>query len=151
MKQITLTRGMFAIVDDADFDTLQKYNWQMHKHGYATRKKGLGHISMHREIMNPPSGFDVDHINGNKLDNRRANLRICSRHENTFNQGLRSNNNSGYKGVSWRKQERKWIAQIQANGKRKTIGYFDSAIEAARAYDNAAIEAYGEYARLNFK
>lgn len=92
----------------------------------------------------------VDHINRDRSDNRRSNLRLCSLAENNRNGSIRSNNNSGFKGVSWDKARGKWQAGIGLNGTRKALGRFDSAEDAARAYDAAALANYGEFAALNF-
>ena len=92
----------------------------------------------------------MDHINGNRNDNRRSNLRICSAKENTRNQKLRSNNTTGYKGVSYDQRRKKYIASITVDYKSKFLGYFSDPIEAALKYDQAAILLFGEYARPNF-
>lgn len=92
----------------------------------------------------------VDHINHNKLDNRRCNLRICTETQNNMNKCFDSRNTSGYKGVSWHKSARKWFAYIRFNKQRLNIGFFDDPVEAAHAYDDAARIYHGEYAHLNF-
>ena len=92
----------------------------------------------------------VDHINGNPLDNRKSNLRICTNAENQRNRGVNKNNTSGYKGVCWAKQNKKWKARIKHNGKLIHLGYYKDKEEAARAYDKKAKELHGEYAYLNF-
>lgn len=153
-KMIPLTRGKFALVDDEDFDWLSQWKWHIHT-GYAARvlPKFLGKrkvIWMHREIAKTPDGMDTDHINLNKLDNRRENLRACSHSENKRNQGPQSNNASGRRGVHFNKWDRKWQARIKANGKNIHLGSFDSADEAALAYDAAARKYFGEFANLNF-
>lgn len=107
-------------------------------------------MSMHRFIMDAPKGQQVDHINGNKLDNRKSNLRICSHSENLRNQRKPKDNKSGFKGVSWHKGAKRWCAEIRSNGKRHHLGYFDTAEDAAKAYDIAATLIHGDYARLNF-
>ena len=104
---------------------------------------------MHREIANTPDGYETDHIDGNKLNNTRANLRICTHAENHRNVGLRSTNTSGYKGVSFYKRYNRWRARIWANDRLVFLGYFDSALEAACAYNNSAMLHYGEFAWLN--
>lgn len=150
--------GRFAIIDEDDAHIVDPYRWCCDSLGYFRRKrragegKGFSSVLMHREILNAPAGVDVDHINGDPSDNRRANLRVATRSQNRVNTGLQSNNTSGYKGVSWRVKHQKWqaaISRIEPRGMR-FLGHFDSAIEAARAYDAAAIELYGEFARLNF-
>lgn len=106
---------------------------------------------LHRVIMNAPPGVEVDHINGDTLDNRRCNLRLCMRRENGRNQKPQMGRSSQYKGVSWRKQCQKWSAQIKVDGKQIHLGLFNEEVEAARAYDQAARELHGEFARLNFQ
>jgi hypothetical protein len=153
-KRIELTQGKVAIVDDDDFKFLMQWYWYYSKGGYAVRNGYVGNkrgtIYMSCEIMKSPSGSDVDHISRNKLDNRKENLRICSRIENMANTSKHKNNTSGYKGVSWHKASKKWLANISIEYKRIHLGLFDSPIEAARAYDKAAKESRGNYAILNF-
>ncbi len=99
------------------------------------------------EVSKPHSGEVVDHINGDKLDNRRANLRNCLRVQNTWNQGISRNNTSGYKGVQ--RSGRRWVARIGIGNTRVHLGVFDSARDAATAYNQAAFKAWGRFARLN--
>jgi hypothetical protein len=106
-------------------------------------------VLMHRVITNAQTGMSVDHINGNKLDNRRANLRLCNSSENSRNRSLASINTSGYKGVTWHKQTQKWQAQIEVNGRNIHLGLHQSVILAAIAYNNAALKYFGEFAKLN--
>ncbi len=166
MKEIKLTKGLIAIVDDCDFDLLIRFYWNAQQHPntyYATRgfyiatSSGCKHyaVLMHRQILglDPEDSRDVDHINKYGLDNRRENLRICSRSENMYNQGIRSNNSSGFKGVYFYKEHRyarPWQAFITVAKRRKHIGYFASALEAAIAYDENALKLHGEFASLNF-
>ena len=114
------------------------------------RERSRTSLPMHRLIMDAPKGMDIDHINGNPLDNRKSNLRICTRAENMRNRGAQKNNTSGYKGVGWCKHRKKWHAQIKHNGKQIYIGRYKDKEEAARAYDAKAKELHGEYAHLNF-
>jgi hypothetical protein len=150
MKEIQLTRDKIAIVDDDMFEELSKYKWYYHHTGYATR---LSHpkIYMHRIVACSPEGMDTDHANGNKLDNRRENLRVCTCSENHRNRVAYHNNTSGYKGVYWRKQSHKWMAQINVNRKFLYLGLFDSPEEAARFYDLAALAYFGDFANTNFE
>ena len=152
MKTIALINGGEALVDDEDFDRLNFYQWHNNK-GYAYRheyrkgkKKG---IFMHREIMRPPDSLEVDHKYGNTLDNRKANLRLCTHRENMQNQKKVAGCSSRYKGVTWHKQMSKWMARIYCNYKPIQLGYFDSEVEAARKYNEAALSLYGAFARLN--
>jgi len=155
MKEIALTQGFIAIVDDADYEWLVKRKW-FYSAGYAARKSGrvLGKsklIYMHREIIQAPDGIEVDHIRtGETLDNRRENLRLCTTAQNQYNRKIQANNSSGFKGVHWQKQKQKWCAQIKLHSHSIYIGYFDTAETAAQAYDQKARELFGEFARTNF-
>jgi hypothetical protein len=153
MKEIPLTKGKSAIVDDCDFEYYSKFNYYINSEGYAIREVWNGgnkiRLRMHREITNAPEGMDVDHINGDRVDNRRENLRLCTRSENLMNSRKRDNKSSKYKGVSFFKPVKMWRAYYQLNGRQKTIGYFRDEICAALAYNEAAIATYGEFARLN--
>ena len=156
MKEIQLTRGKVAIVDDDIFEELSKHKWWCSGNGYATRDSSLclgerTTIRLHREVLQTPDGMETDHINGDRLDNRRENLRVCKRSENSKNQKKRADNISGYKGVSWSKPNRKWRATIMMDYKTVHLGYFDDKQVAARAYDEAACKLYGEFARTNFQ
>lgn len=157
-KHIPLTQGKFAIVDDGDFGWLSKRKWCAiftGRHWYAVRtvrKNGKWTTNwMHRLILNTPVGMDSDHINHDGLDNRRANLRICTKSQNSYNQRKRQRPaSSRFKGVCWHKAARKWLARIGHNRKRIYLGSYDSELEAAQAYDRAALEHFGEYALTNF-
>jgi hypothetical protein len=152
VKEIPLTQGRVAIVDDADYEMLSRFKW-LYGDRYAVRRARCGvrwvTVLMHREIMQPLDGMQVDHINGDKLDNRRCNLRIVTSSQNKCNCGVQANNTSGFKGVSLSKPTGKWVANIKKHGKLHFLGYFPTAIEAARAYNRAAQEMHGEFARLN--
>lgn len=155
-RKIPLTQGKYTIVDDADYEWLSQYNWQVDSDGYAVRsargeERSNGcKVRMARAIMKAPKGKQVDHINGDRLDNRRLNLRSCTNAENTRNGSHHRTNTSGYKGVYWNKREKKWRAHIRANNIHIHLGYFKSVIEGAKAYDVAAKKYFGEFARLNF-
>jgi len=122
MKPIPLTQGKFALVDDEDYPNLIKYKWQ-YNNGYA--KRGVNTIRMSRYILGVSLFQEVDHINRDKLDNRRKNLRIATRAENVRNVSKRKDTNNQYKGVHFLKNRNKWIARIQINKKRIHSGYFD--------------------------
>src|SRR3990167_9599874 len=126
--QILIAGGNYALIDKNDYTLVSKIKWHLNSYGYATGKtpRGDGHktIFMHRIIVNAPKGADTDHINGNTLDNRRSNLRICKHIENCRNQKIRKNNTSGVKGVYLRKDTKKWEAKIGNKYKMLTIGIF---------------------------
>lgn len=150
-KEIKLTQNRIALVDDEDYDEVIKYNWYYAK-GYAVRRNydggADGTIYLHREIAKTPSDMFTDHINRNKLDNRKENLRICTKSQNRANIGHLHSNTSGYKGVFI--SNGRWRAQITVNKCRIELGYFDDPKSAAIAYDNAAKLYLGEFAGLNF-
>ncbi len=154
VKLIPLTQGKFAIVDDDDYEHLNKYKWcalKTHNNKfYAVRRKNNKTIIMHRQIMNVPEGLVVDHIDGNGLNNRKNNLRICTQAQNIHNSRPRRNRSSKYKGVFWDKVNKKWSTNIRKGDKRIYLGGFDDEIEAALAYDRKAAELFGEFAYLNF-
>ena len=156
MKKIALTRGVFAKVDDGDFNRLNVFNWYVQEDVRsgkfrAARKSGGVVIYLHREILVAPRGVQVDHVNGDTLDNRRKNLRLCTHKENNRNKGLKSTNKSGYKGVYFHSKSGKWSAQIRVNYKAIYLGLFNNKIDAAKAYDKAALDNFGQFASLNFK
>jgi hypothetical protein len=176
-RLISLTKGLFAIVSPQDYDRLAVFKWYADKRDntwYANRwtrskanPKKQYRVRMHREVMSlpavnavepsngevlcPPDFLFVDHQNHNGLDNRRSNLRIATLAENGCNKRkTTSSSTSRFKGVCWAKREGKWRVQGRLNGKQKIIGYFDNELDAARAYDGWAIEAFGQFAALNF-
>lgn len=147
MKFIPLTKGYFAIVDDDDYARLAVFKWHVNK-GYACRTNRK--ISMHRVVLNNfDMSMDIDHVNGNKSDNRKANLRIASRTLNLINRPGRGGT-STFKGVSWSWRQRRWRAQISVNRRKIYLGYFLDEVEAAMAYDAAAKQHCGEFAWTNF-
>lgn len=147
-KHIPLTKGRYAVVDEVDYDHLMQHSWYCDGRGYASRSTRNGEQKMHRAIMNAPVGVEVDHINLDKIDNRRANLRLASRQENACNQAIQRNNTSGFKGVSKNRQG-KWFAQIMARGKHYNLGGFASIEDARDAYASAAKRLHGEFHRIN--
>jgi hypothetical protein len=145
---------LFTLVDDKDFEKINSHKWHLikgksHKLGYAVSKINGKNVYMHRFIINPPKNKEVDHINIDSLDNRRSNLRICTKRENQSNTAILSSNTTGYKGVGYRAYCNLYRATIMINRKQKALGYFKTAREAATAYNNAAKELFGEFARLN--
>lgn len=162
MEEIILTRGRVAIVDDEDFEEISKYKWYCDATGYAVREQSLGNskskmVRMHRIVNKTPDGLETDHINGNKLDNRKENLRNCNHAENSRNT-KKKNGSSVYKGVHLATRRSKkngiiwhsWLAEIKKDKKYYFIGYFKIESDAAKAYDKKAIELHGEFVRLNF-
>lgn len=148
MKQIPLTQGFVALVDDEDYPVLRQIEWCAARRPHTTYARNASTL-MHRLILSGPDG-DVDHRNGNGLDNRRANLRVTTRRLNNANARPRSGS-SAFKGVSWDAARARWTAGISAGGgKRRSLGRFDDEQEAALAYDQAARDAYGAFAALNF-
>ncbi len=153
---IELTKNQQAIVDIDDYKTISQYSWFFNKGGYAETvdsKNNRKHYLMHRFIMSSPRNKEVDHINGNKLDNRKINLRHCTRQENGRNVTKKTGTSSVYKGVSLNIQRGKykyWFAAIKKDKKAYSIGTFKTEIQAAMAYDIWAKELFGEFAKLNF-
>lgn len=159
MKTIKLTKGLYAKVDDEDFERLNKYKWCAARNSSksniyyaitAVKKDGkYKNVKMHRLLLNPPEGDVCDHINGDGLDNRKINLRSASNQQNAANRKqLGNNNTSGFKGVFWEKG-RYWAARIQVKGKNIRLGFFKTKEEAAMAYNEGAKKYYGNFARLN--
>ena len=150
MRKIELTKGQFTLVDDNDFEWLNQFKWSCQKgNKYAARRTNNRIIYMHRFIVNCPEKKEVDHINGNGLDNQRNNLRIVTSHQNHFNHKLIKTNKTGYHGVYWDKQMEKWGVGISIQGKHKALGYYNNIKEAASTYNKAAILYRGDFARLN--
>ena len=161
MKEINLSQGKFcknrgkyvALVDDEDYELLNQFRWCANKIGntfYAIRNiviDGKHKVQyMHGDIMN---GKGIDHIDHNGLNNQKSNLRFCTKRENSMNQRKMENASSIYKGVTFNKRDRNWIAQIMINGKNIRLGCFISETEAAKAYNTKAIALFCEFANLN--
>jgi hypothetical protein len=153
-KKIALTQNQSALVDAADFDWLNQWNWCAQwavkvKSFYAVRNDPPRQISMAREILRCKAKEQADHRNHDTLDNRRKNLRKLTTPQNNWNQGIRSTNTSGRIGVCWHKDRQKWRADIRVKKKVTFLGYFSSIEDATRARDEAARKSRGELAVLN--
>jgi hypothetical protein len=164
--KLQTNNGYFYEIDEEDAEIVGLYNW----YGWKSRRRNSNgeikfhsayivanhyhdntntRIFMHRVIMNVPNGIEIDHVNGDGLDNRKINLRLCSRGQNNKNVSKRIDNRSGFKGVKWHKQFKKWHARIKNNGKRYSLGLYETKTEAAIAYNKAASTLHGDFARLN--
>lgn len=158
-KKIKLSENIFAIVDDFDYEYLSEFKWYLHNAGYAVRDQYLGRVNgkkkkkcilMHRVINDTPDNMHTDHKNGNKLDNRKENLRACTMGQNMCNVKARTNKvHSKYKGVSWDYKNKKWHVKITKDKKTINLGRFISEVEAGVAYNKAALKHFGEFALLN--
>lgn len=156
-KEIELTQGYVALVDDEDYELVSQFKWCAQRIGerlvYAVTSVRRGRrrtaLQMHRLIARPPSGIAIDHANHDGLDNRRANLRVCTRSQNCANRVAPCNNKSGFKGVSWYKRDGRWRACITIDGKNKHLGCFDAPEMAALAYNEVAAGHFGQFACLN--
>lgn len=157
-KAMKLNNGAECVVDDADCAFLMQWVWQIDSKGYAVRTVHLGKvdgnhrktsIKMHRLLTAAPSGYQVDHVNGDKLDNRKKNLRICTNSQNQMNGASYRGSSSKFRGVSYRKRDKLWVAQIQKDKKKHHIGQFECEKDAALAYNAKAKHLFGEFVRLN--
>jgi len=156
-KEITLSRGLVTIVDDWNYDWLNSFRWCCDNYGYASRNHWAAGgerttIHMHRLILKleKGDGEQGDHINHDRLDNREVNLRVCSHAENTRNQKAQTRTTSSrFKGVCWSKEKNRWIAQIYYERKPVYLGRFKVETAAAQAYDNAALQYFGDFACTN--
>lgn len=155
MKEIQLTRGMVAFIDDEDFKIVSAHSWNCIKTDidglfYAGTNVGSRNartvLYMHKLLM---GGKLIDHINGNGLDNRRSNLRFCTHAQNCANKNKKSGTSSKYKGVFWYKRDSKWRSFIQKEGKKYFLGNFEKEVDAAIAYNLKAKELFGDFAKLN--
>jgi hypothetical protein len=155
-KTIPLTLGQMARVDAEDYEALACFKWQALwspdvRSFYAGRSAQHGVRQMHRVILGLTvgDGLKVDHINHDTLDNRRENIRVATNAENCRNQRIRSDNKTGFRGVVWREEMQKYRAHIRTNGVRVNLGHFDTAEDAALAYNAAAIKHHGAFALIN--
>jgi hypothetical protein len=139
MEWLHIKDDIYAVVDDEDYNALVEYNWRLNS-GYAIRNQNKKRIPMSHHIMNPPEGMTVDHINGHRLDNRKENLRVCTKQQNLQNRIMRRGT-SKYKGVRWNKLRKKWQAAL--------VVECDTEEYAAKMYNELARLAYGDYAKLN--
>lgn len=155
---IPLVYGGVTLVDREDANTFKSLKWTgkrldgmttLYAYCRITENGRRRHLLLYREITKAPKGTHVDHINHDTLDNRRSNLRVCSVSENCMNQKEARSNKSGYKGVCWKKDRSKWASQICVNRRVMCLGYFSDPECAARAYDEAAIMHFGEFALTN--
>ena len=153
-KVVTQTK-----VDDSDFEFLSKHKWRIHKLKYTSYARTTCHVSygktytlyLHQLLMKPPEGFITDHIDRDGLNNQRSNLRLATRSQNKANQKKHWKGTSKYKGVSWCSRDKVWTVRIKCTSKTINLGNFKDEIEAAKAYDIAAISFFKEFANLNFK
>ena len=157
MKKIKLTQNKFALVSNEDYEYLNQWKWCAHrdrKTFYAVRTVSKGDrkyktICMHQVIAERMGIKNPDHADTNGLNNQRSNLRAATRSQQGANRNKGKNNTSGYKGVSWHKRDKKWVSRIKISGKLIHLGNFDDIKDAAKAYNEAAIKYFGEFAVLN--
>lgn len=151
MRTLKLTKNKVAILDDEDYELFKNQKWTLGNNGYAYRNYRNGREPyLHRLILQAPKGIYVDHKNGDKLDNRRENIRLCTQRQNAANQQMQTRpKSSKYKGVYWSRTNNHWIAQIKFNGKMNYLGWFRTEHQAALVYDLWAKDIFGEFAKLN--
>lgn len=152
IRSIQLTKGAFAVVDEEDFSLVDGLNWHLNPYGYAAGKTracdGRRTVLMHRLILDAPSRCIVDHINGDRLDNRKANLRLVTKSINTQKGDRPARAGSGYRGVY--RDGNKWAARARLNYRFHYLGAFDAPEEAAAVYDQFVLTHFGEHATINF-
>jgi hypothetical protein len=156
MKEVKLTKGKVSLVDDDDFGRVSKFKWHANWNNYNWYAKrsftGGRQESLHHFIFGVGNGVMLDHINGESLDNRKSNLRICNKMQNAGNSRKRIDGcSSKYKGVGWNKRTHRWIVRIRMGGERKYIGSFLNEDDAGRAYDAEASKYFGVFSRPNFR
>lgn len=155
LAYVPLTKGYEAIINAADVPLVKEYNWSAcvrSRSVYAVRTDNTGltprKVLLHRLLMSEPQGLEIDHRDGNGLNNRRKNLRSATHSENTYNRRVNKNNTSGLKGVYWYKRAQKWMARIGVNGNREYLGLFETPEEAHAAYCAASRKLHGEFGRV---
>lgn len=150
MKKLPLSQGKYALVDDEDFEFLNKWHWSYSRHhtsgGTVLRNDKGKMIKLHRQIMGAKSGQQVDHINRDRLDNRRSNLRFCDNSQNRANSKIRKDNQSGYAGVHFNKDKKKWQAILYFHSKKYFLGYFTDKNNAIKARQEAESKIFKDYA-----
>ncbi len=158
MIKIPLSQNKFALIDDEDLGVVSLFKWCVRKrdnilyaHTWINLNGKDTSLKMHRLIMNAKPDKDLDHKDGDGLNNQKHNLRFCTVAQNAMNKFGNKNSSSQYKGVSWSKRNKNWVASIQTNHKSIYLGSFKSEIEAAQAYDTKAIELFGEFAKINLE
>lgn len=159
MKEMFLTKGQIALIDDEDFEKLSQWSWYAHSNpvsntSYAARGTFINYKNklylMHRQILGiTDPKISVDHADGNGLNNQKSNLRICTHSQNMCNTSKRKNTTSRFKGVSWCSDRNKWEVEVRVDNKRLRVGRYENEIEAALAYNVTASFAHREFARLN--
>ena len=151
---LQLTQNKWAVIDEQDWEKVKDHTWHTEiarKTFYATTSINGRSVRMHRLIMDPGKGEIVDHRDGNGLNNRRSNLRVCNNSQNLRNRGLPASNKTGFKGVYKPKDRKKYTAQIKTDSKSLYLGSFSDPVDAAKAYDAAARAIFGEFAMTNKK
>lgn len=149
MREIKLTRGAVALVDDEDFERVNQHKWFLQSRGYAARMKNRKMILMHRFIMNTPVGMETDHKDRVRLNNQKHNLRTCTTAENSHNTVAHAKGSSGYKGVCKCPTTGQWMCRIKTGGKSVWLGRFDKKEDAALRYNKEAVRLHGEFAYQN--
>ena len=149
-KHLPTSNGLFILIDDGDFDRASQHSWPLNAQGYPHATINGESVTLHTWLVGAQKGEEVDHKNHNTLDCRRENLRRCTKSQNMANMRTPRSNTTGFKGVTLDKRVGRYTARIKVNQHHMHIGNFATAKEAARAYDEKALEYFGEFAWLNF-